>query len=496
LKRQAAGKAVDPLRQGSQELSFNEPFVNSKPVVTYVSLTNGSVVGASFIITNQAVDNSGSITNVYVKVDNNAFVAGGGNGLYILELTNQPPGNLTLHTYAVDNRGLFSFTNTITVMVSVPGFTEINAGNLAPVSYSSIRLGDLDGDGDLDVILTGYSYVACIYRNDGNGGFTEINPGSLTGVRTSSIDLGDIDGDGDLDLILTGSTNSTTLNGNIAKIYRNDGSGSFSEINVGQLVGVVKPSVKLGDLDGDGDLDLIFTGFTGTVRISKIYRNNGNGSFSEINAGTLTGVDNSSIDLGDIDGDGDLDLILTGNSGSGYIAKIYRNNGSGSFTEINGGELTGVAGSSIDLGDIDGDNDLDLILTGGTGSGFLAKIYRNNGSGSFTEINGGDLTGVTSSSIDLGDLDGDGDLDLILTGNPEGGGFLAKIYQNNGSGSFTEISGGDLRGVYASSVDLGDLDGDGDLDLILTGYNGPNAGKIYQNTWNKGGYSAHHNGED
>ncbi|MDD3627216.1 MAG: VCBS repeat-containing protein, partial [bacterium] len=151
------------------------------------------------------------------------------------------------------------------------------------------------------------------------------------------------------------------------------------------LPGIMYGSIVFGDIDNDGDLDLILAGSTGSDRFSGIYQNNGTGSFSEINAGTLTAVSYSSIALGDIDNDGDLDLVLTGVSNLGAISKIYQNDGTGLFTEINPGILTGVSSSSIALGDIDNDGDLDLILTGGPGKNSM--IYQNDGLGNFIEIN-------------------------------------------------------------------------------------------------------------
>ena len=106
-----------------------------------------------------------------------------------------------------------------------------------------------------------------------NFAFDEINAGSVTRVYHSSIAKGDIDGDGDLDLILTGNTSVTSP---VSIIYQNDGSGSFAEINSGSLTGVYNSSIALGDLDGDGDLDLILTGWDNTsTLVSKIYQNDG-----------------------------------------------------------------------------------------------------------------------------------------------------------------------------------------------------------------------------
>ena len=372
------------------------------------------------------------------------------------------------------------------ILLNAGTFTETNLGSLTNVQNSSIVLGDIDNDGDLDLILTGKgsnSTNARIYQNDGTGSFTEINPGSLTGVCYGSIALGDIDNDGDLDLILTGNSGSYE-----ARIYQNDSAGNFTEMNPGNLTGVFNGSIALGDIDNDGDLDLILTGFRGIpIFISKIYANNGIGEFVEINVGSLPGVLGSSIALGDIDNDGDLDLILTGfytDGGDHYEARIYRNDGTGSFTEIYVGFLEGTQNNSIALGDIDNDGDLDLILTGLTSSDDCSKIYTNNGTGSFAEIYANSLTNVSCSSIALGDIDNDGDLDLILTGYVGLPGTVSKIYENDGTGSFTEIYSNSLTNVRYGSIVLGDIDNDNDLDLILTGENlnaGVTVSKIYRN---------------
>ena len=117
------------------------------------------------------------------------------------------------------------------------------------------------------------------------------------------------------------------------------------------LTGVSNSSVSWGDYDNDMDMDVLVTGFTGSVKIAKIY-NNDHGTFTEI-AAELTGVDFSSAAWGDYDGDGDLDLLLTGYADNPpfYSSKIYRND-SGSFTDINAG-LTGVQSGSVAWGDYD-----------------------------------------------------------------------------------------------------------------------------------------------
>ena len=173
-------------------------------------------------------------------------------------------------------------------------------------------------------------------------------------------------------------------------------------------------------------------------------------SFTDISA-SLIGVSESSVAWGDYDDDGDLDILLTGYSGS-PISRVYRNDG-GSFVNI-GASLIGVRRGSVAWGDYDNDGDLDILLTGETSSsGYISKVYRNDG-GSFVDISAS-LTGVRYSSVALGDYDNDGDLDILLTGNFAGSGCISKVYQNN-SGSFIDISAS-LTGVQNGSLPGGTM---------------------------------------
>ncbi len=289
--------------------------------------------------------------------------------------------------------------------------------------------------------------------------FTDISAG-LTGVYYSSVAWGDHDNDGDLDILLTGDTGPWYL----SRVYRNDGAGVFTDITAG-LPGMYTSSVAWGDYDNDGDLDILLTGDTASGPISGVYRNDGAGVFTDITAG-LTGVSGSSVAWGDHDNDGDLDILLTGYTASGPISLVYRNDGAGVFTDITAG-LPGAAFGSVAWGDYDSDGDLDILLAGEDAShNRMARVYRNDGAGVFTDITAG-LPEVTDGPVAWGDYDNDGDLDILLTGYSDSG-RLSRVYRNDGGGVFTDIAAG-LPGVDRSSVAWGDYDNDGDLDILLTG---------------------------
>ncbi len=350
------------------------------------------------------------------------------------------------------------------MVLALPFATGTNFGT--GVHWSSIALGDIDNDGDLDLIVTGTNDSGKWldrYINDGTGNFSGTAFG--TGVKESSIALGDIDNDGDLDLIVTGYDGS----GYRLDKYINDGTGNFGTASPFGT-GVYLSSIALGDIDNDGDLDLIVTGYYSYnyYRLDR-YINDGTGNFGTASP-FGTGVYVSSIALGDIDNDGDLDLIVTGyynSSGDGRRLDKYINDGAGNFgTESPFG--IGVHNSSIALGDIDNDGDLDLIVTGWDGSAKRLDKYINDGTGNFGTASPFG-TGVSSSPIALGDIDNDGDLDLIVTGY-DGSAERLDRYINDGAGNFSGTAFG--TGVYASSIALGDIDNDGDLDLIVTGWDG------------------------
>ncbi|MBE9468629.1 MAG: VCBS repeat-containing protein [Bacteroidetes bacterium] len=289
------------------------------------------------------------------------------------------------------------------------GFIEQTSISLIGVAQSSVAWGDYDSDGDLDILLAGeidddHNVITKIYKNNApdSFGFTEQTGISLEGVMYGSLAWGDYDNDGDLDILLTGYTNYDL----ITKIYRNNyPTNLFTETQI-SLPGVSRGSVAWGDYDNDGDLDILLTGSdTNYDLISKIYRNNyPTNSFTESQI-SLSGVSGGSVAWVDYDNDGDLDILLTGSTSSGRISKIYNNNyPTNSFTETQI-SLRGVSGGSVAWGDYDNDGDLDILLTGYSSSGTVSKIYRNNvvmKSGIYANAKAAKPTGLKSENTQKG----------------------------------------------------------------------------------------------
>jgi len=307
---------------------------------------------------------------------------------------------------------------------------------LPGLSASSVTWVDFDNDGDLDLFIAGrmdnQQLISKLYRNtDGNFVDTGFH---FTPVANASCDWGDVNNDGRLDLIVTGTINDTQC---VSKVYINNPDGFEESDN--QLPNVHSGSVKFGDFDNDGWLDILLTGISQDgPRISKIFRND-QGVFTDIGA-SLLAVGNSSVAWGDFDNDGWLDIALSGRTNSSEIVtKVYQNN-AGSFVDVNAA-LMGVYLSSIAWADIDNNGFLDLVVTGGRTlaapfSPYSAVYY--NTDGSFT--NSQQLTGVCFSAIGVCDFDNDGDLDILITGRSSGGAGLSLLYSNSGTAPNTEPS--------------------------------------------------------
>ena len=363
-----------------------------------------------------------------------------------------------------------------------PQFSEQPLTFLTAVWHSSVAWGDYDNDGYLDILLTGgkdfYSEVSEVYRNNRDGTFSKQTSISLYGVEFSSVAWGDYDNDGYLDILLTGYN---IENKYVAKIYRNNGNNKFTEQTSISLASVSGGSSAWGDYDNDGKLDLLLTGgLVNNENVSKIYRNNGDNTFTEQPI-SLIGVASSSVAWGDYDNDGDLDVLLTGfEYGVNVVSKIFRNNGDNTFSEQSEISLMGVGFGSVAWGDYDNDGDLDILLTGSHsgegGSGNFSLIYRNNGDNTFTEQTSISITAVNLSSAAWGDYDNDGYLDILITGQPATP--ISKIYHNNGDNTFSELTSASLAGISDGSVAWGDYDNDGNLDILLTG---SFVSKIYHN---------------
>ncbi len=358
--------------------------------------------------------------------------------------------------------------NLSSINLLVTTFTEITLG--PGMSDSEASFGDYDNDGDLDILTAGNEEGAPslrLYRND-NSTFVGIPNPQLLPVADADAAWGDYDNDGDLDAVVGGWDSAIEQ----TRIYRND---NLTLVDTGaSIFGTQSSTLDWGDFDNDGDLDLVQTGYgvgPGNI-LAQLYRNDG-GTLNLMAAGLNGVTGGSSGGWGDFDNDGDLDLVLAGHNNS-LVPELdlYRND-DGMLTEVSTPILD--LNSMAEWGDYDNDGDLDLLVGGVDGAAVEQMLIYRNDSGAFVDI-GAALTGVRIAKGAWGDLDGDGDLDVLVTGLIGGSTSSTHFYRND-AGTFVDLVHG-LTHLGNGSVDLGDYDNDGDLDAVVTGLN-TNGGTVH-----------------
>ncbi|MFH1311846.1 MAG: FG-GAP-like repeat-containing protein [Candidatus Eisenbacteria bacterium] len=328
-----------------------------------------------------------------------------------------------------------------------------------------VELSDVDGDGDLDLVCGNFAESNTLYLN--SGGTFPSDPDWLSGPedRTLCIVPGDVDGDGDPDLVCGNGGYPARSN----TMYRNETPALDKGVAWQSAPRRVTHSVALGDVDQDGDRDLVCGNATYS---SALYLNDGN--LFATSPTWLSGVvsDTRGVGLGDIDGDGDLDLVC-GNWGTPNI--VYLNGGGVFSTDPSWTSDSADFTTSVALGDINGDGALDLVCGNSGDHGQSNRLYLNDGDSLSEDAAWSSGEANLTESVALGDVDGDGDLDLVCGNFAQGN----TLYLNKG-GIFEETpvwTAGPPN--HTLSVALGDVDGDGDLDLVCG--NSSQSNMLYEN---------------
>jgi plastocyanin len=359
-----------------------------------------------------------------------------------------------------------------------------------------IECADVDHDGDLDVFLADGDGFASAGVKRQNGlivnKLVEIGAWNFAdesvlrlGARVSNakqVTTGDVNGDGWVDALFANCFNTDTP---FLYINRGNGQPGFFDMESstrGFTFNLSSGGACFADLDDDGDLDVIINDAYFASGKPRLFFNNGSGVFAE-NAAALNAPNKSSqqdVQFADVDNDWDLDFVgfnrAANANGTHYL---MLNDGAGNFTDVSA--TLGTTGGNVyegDIGDLDGDNDIDLFLV--SLSGFAEGAIRNNivpsTSLSFTQQ--GLLGGTDDNEIALIDFDNDGDYDPLVGSL----GASEVLYQNNGGFAFA--NSGAVQAQADSSLDctVADLNNDGAYDILTAqGESGNFTDKYYRN---------------
>ena len=371
----------------------------------------------------------------------------------------------------------------IVFVMSVWGFTQefkrlpgedIKGGYLGFASWC-----DYNSDGLLDIFVTGVDFDvdfkhAEIYRNNGDKTFTQVNITNIPRVIYGDLDWCDYDKNGTLDLIYAG-TRSGFNEKNITKIYKNINNSEFVEISHA-IPRLQECSVDWVDVDNDGNMDVYYQGITSESEFDLgIYRNGGNDQFIpvDINIEPIKGnrgnFSRNSSKWVDFDNDGLTDVLIAMASQDEFRFEFYKNKGNFQFQKVEIG-LPQLNYVSLAIGDFNQDGLMDFVCSGSSrdylsssDSYADAYVFINKGALEFDRSNRLSNVGVFINTIETGDFNNDGYLDIMYYGDNR-----IQLYQNNQDETFSYVAHTIVNSIHGGAR-FGDFDNDHDLDILYYG---------------------------
>jgi gliding motility-associated-like protein len=481
-------------------VTFTNFVAFAQPTITSFTPTSGTV-GTSVIITGTNFSTTAANNTVFFGATRASVATASATQLTVTVPTGATYAPIVvintttgLLAYATSN-----FKSTFTPnkgSISITDFdtkVDFATGSSAPSPFS-VSIGDLDGDGKADMAVADFTGdTVSVFRNTSSSGIVSFasKVDFTTGTGPISVSIGDLNGDGKADMAVA------NYEANTVSVFRNTGSSgtintsSFAS-KVDFITGGVPTSISIADLDGDGKADMaVANSASATV---SVFRNTGSsGSITSSSFASkvdfATGSSPRSVSLGDLDGDGKVDMAIA-NAFSNTVSVLRNTSSGGSITASSFANkvdfTTGAFPYSVSIGDLDGDGKADMAIANYNINS--VSVFRNTStSGNITTSSFAtkiDFTvGTFSYSVSLGDLNGDGKVDIAVANY--GSGNISVLRNTSSSGSITTSSFAtkvDLTaGTGAISVSIGDLDGDGKSDLAVANNGGGTVSVIRNN---------------